>query len=211
MPGISHVASTFQAFLSDLQARRAQTLSELSRLRNGFEGWLKIELYLWLVERHGLLGGDDVGVEYKVWLDQRRGQMDRATKQCDLWVRDAAAHGYFHYIELKVPFANYNQGKLFLSASDDFWYMSRLLAADQSAATGSAILLGAGFDELAWRRAIAEAVDYAGNDPSQVQLEVGTLTLDAAPPLQWAVMTKVYPTRRLSVTPGSEAVSLPVN
>lgn len=91
MPGISHVAHTFLAFLTDLKSRRAPSLSELSRLRNGFEGWLKIELYLWLIERYGLRAGEDVGVEYKVWLDQRRGQMDRATKQCDLWVRDAEA------------------------------------------------------------------------------------------------------------------------
>jgi len=211
MPGISYVAHTFLAFLTDLKSRRAPSLSELSRLRNGFEGWLKIELYLWLIERYGLRAGDDVGVEYKVWLDQRRGQMDRATKQCDLWVRDAEAPGYYHYIELKVPFANYNQGKLFLSASDDFWYMSRLLAGDQSAATGSAILLGAGFDEHAWRRAIDEAVAYAGNDPAQVQLEVNTLTLDAAPPLQWAVMTKLYPSRSVSEVPSAERVPLPVS
>lgn len=211
MPGISHVANTFQAFLTDLKSRRAQTLPELARMRNGFEGWLKIELYLWLIEQYGLLAGEDVGVEYKVWLDQRRGQMDRATKQCDLWVRDAEAHGYYHYIELKVPFANYNQGKLFLSAADDFWYMSRLLASDQSAATGSAILLGAGFDEDAWKLAIHEAVDYAGNDPTQVQLQVGTAQLDAAPPLQWAVMTKIYPTRDLAVSKSVQATLLPVD
>ncbi|WP_313053814.1 hypothetical protein [Pseudomonas lopnurensis] len=210
MPGISHVARTFQMFLADLQTRRAQVLPELSQLRNGFEGWLKIELYLWLIERHGLRAGVDVGVEYKVWLDQRRGQMDRETKQCDLWVRDADAHDYYHYIELKVPFANYNQGKLFLSASDDFWYMSRLLAGDQSASTGNAILLGAGFEEQPWRLAINEAVEYAGNDPAHVQLAVGTLALDTAPPLQWAVMTRVYPTRSASILPTFEAAPLSV-
>ncbi|MDP9940965.1 hypothetical protein [Ectopseudomonas alcaliphila] len=194
MPGIIHVADTFEAFLGDLQTRRAPALHQLSKLRNGFEGWLKIELYLWLTERYGLQPQTDAGVEYKVWLDQRRGQMDREIKQCDLWVRDAAGNGY-HYIELKVPFANNNRGKLFLSASDDFWYMSRLLAANQSAASGSAILVGAGFDEHDWKLAIAEAVAYAGNDPAMVQLRVGVLTLEEAPPLQWAVMTKLYEPR----------------
>ncbi|SUD39228.1 hypothetical protein OEG79_06380 [Pseudomonas sp. Z8(2022)] len=194
MPGIIHVADTFAAFLDDLQTRRAPALYQLSKLRNGFEGWLKIELYLWLTERYQLQPQTDVGVEYKVWLDQRRGQMDRETKQCDLWVRDAAGHGY-HYIELKVPFANNNRGKLFLSASDDFWYMSRLLAVDQSAASGSAILVGAGFDEHDWTRAIDEAVAYAGNDPAMVQLRVGSLKLEEAPTLQWAVMTKRYAPR----------------
>ena len=194
MPGIIHVADTFQAFLNDLQAHRAPALPQLSRLRNGFEGWLKIELYLWLTERFGLQPQTDVGVEYKVWLDQRRGQMDRATKQCDLWVRDATGNGY-HYIELKVPFANNNRGKLLLSASDDFWYMSRLLAADQHAASGSDILVGAGFTEDDWKLAIDEAVAYAGNDPTQVQLNVGALTLEEAPALRWAVMTKLYESR----------------
>lgn len=63
MPGIIHVADTFQAFLNDLQAHRAPALPQLSTLRNGFEGWLKIELYLWLTERFGLQPQTDVGVE----------------------------------------------------------------------------------------------------------------------------------------------------
>ena len=69
MPGIIHVADTFAAFLDDLQTRRAPALYQLSKLRNGFEGWLKIELYLWLTERYQLQPQTDVGVEYKVWLD----------------------------------------------------------------------------------------------------------------------------------------------
>ncbi|MGE8501563.1 MAG: hypothetical protein ACN6P1_04935 [Pseudomonas sp.] len=195
MPGITHVADTFQAFLNDLQDRRTPALNQLSRLRNGFEGWFKIELYLWLAERYGLQPQTDVGVEYKVWLDQRRGQMDRETKQCDLWAHDAESNGY-HYIELKVPFANNNRGKMLLSASDDFWYMSRLLAADQSAASGSVILIGVGFDEQTWKQAIDEAVTYAGNDPACVQLKVGAVLLEDTSPLQWAVMTKLYLPRR---------------
>ncbi len=212
MPGITHVASAFKAFLTDLQARRAVDLPELSRLRNGFEGWLKIELYLWLIERYGLQATADVGLEYKVWLDQRRAQMDRKTKQCDLWVRDAEGRG-FHYIELKVPFANNNQGKLFLSASDDFWYMSRLLAADQSAATGSAILLGVGFAEQDWRVAINEAVAYADNDPAHVQHEMGALPLDNERALLWAVMTKIYPSRQgnPSACSSAGALSVPID
>ena len=96
------------------------------------------------------------------------------------------------FAQLKVPFANNNRGKLFLSASDDFWYMSRLLAADQRVASGSAILVGAGFAEDDWKLAIDEAVAYAGNDPTQVQLNVGALILEEAPALRWAVMTRLY-------------------
>lgn len=196
MPGIHNVTATFKDFLEDLSIRRAADLQRLSQLKNGFEGWLKIELYLWLIAQYELEpDNEDIGVEYKVWLDQRRWQMDRDTKQCDLWVREANGCG-FHYIELKVPFANTNQGKMMLSASDDFWYMSRLLAANQSVSTGSSILLGVGFTDERWRRAIGEAVEYAGNEPDSVQTEVGSLTLEAELPLRWAVMTKTYPQAR---------------
>lgn len=191
-PGIYNVTATFQSFLNDLSIRRAADLQRLSQLKNGFEGWLKIEFYLWLIAQYELEpDNEDIGLEYKVWLDQRRRQMDRDTKQCDLWVREANGRG-FHYIELKVPFANTNQGKMMLSASDDFWYMSRLLASNQSVATGSSILLGVGFTDERWRRAIDEAVEYAGNEPDCVQTEVGCLTLEAELPLRWAVMTKTY-------------------
>jgi len=40
---------------------------------------------------------------------------------------------------------------------------------------------------------------------------VDTLTLDAAPPLQWAVMTKVYPSRSVSVVSSAGAAPLPVS
>jgi len=40
---------------------------------------------------------------------------------------------------------------------------------------------------------------------------VDTLTLDAAPPLQWAVMTKLYPSRSVSEVPSAEIVPLPVS
>lgn len=211
MPGILNVSVTFQHFLKDLSALRAADLNRLSQLNNGFEGWLKIEFYLWLIAQYSLEPANgDIGLEYKVWLDQRRRQMDRETKQCDVWVRDAQGAG-FHYIELKVPFANPNQGKMLLSASDDFWYMSRLLASDQSATTGSSILLGVGFDEGVWHAAIEEAVEYAGNDPDCVQCETGSVAVSSARLLCWAVMTKTYPGGRdaRSVAASAEPAAQP--
>jgi hypothetical protein len=128
MHGIRDVAVEFEAFTLSLSAERQELIESIASLNNGFEGWLKLEFYFWLIKHKKLRTSEldnepDVGMEYKVALDQRHALMDRTTKQCDLWVRDSENAGY-HFIELKVPFANNNKGKMFQSAADDFWYMS---------------------------------------------------------------------------------------
>lgn len=107
MPGVKDIAAEFEAFTHALSTERNELIDYITSLHNGFEGWLKLEFYFWLVKNRKLRAArtdqeHDVGMEYKVALDQRYGEMDRQTKQCDLWVRDQKSDGY-HFIELKAP------------------------------------------------------------------------------------------------------------
>lgn len=114
MPGIDNVGAAFKAFMGSISHERKAIISTLN---NGFEGWLKLEFYTWLIQAYDLdytaahYHDRDAGMEYTIDLDQRFAAIDRTTKQCDLWVRDGETSKY-HYIELKAPFANTNQGKL---------------------------------------------------------------------------------------------------
>ena len=196
MPGISDVATAFSNFMRSWEADRKHLPSSVSALANGFEGWLKFEFYFWLIHACGLRGPDselaDVGVEYKVALDQRWAQMDIATKQCDLWIRDSDEKR-FHFIELKTPFANGNQGKMFNSAAMDYWYMTRLKAQAERVATGSVIILGVNFDKARWEAHLRGIEEYAG------YVEHSSRKSDAIPGiegLRWAVLTMRYPPLR---------------
>lgn len=194
MTGIQDVAAAFGEFMQSWQQERNYLPSAVSALGNGFEGWLKFEFYFWLIRARGLRGPHDgwlgdVGVEYKVALDQRWAQMDIATKQCDLWVRDHDEKR-FHFIELKAPFANNNQGKLFESAAKDYWYMTRLKAQAEKVATGSVIILGVNFDEARWEAHLQGVEEYAG------YVEHSSKAAGVVPGVQglrWAVLTMQYP------------------
>lgn len=194
MAGIDNVATAFRDFMQSWSEERAYLPSSISALANGFEGWLKFEFYFWLIRKHGLRGPHDgwmgdVGVEYKVALDQRWAEMDILTKQCDLWVRDHDEQR-FHFVELKAPFANGNQGKMFESAAKDYWYMTRLKAQAEKAATGSVIIFGVNFDQVRWEHHLQRVEEYAGfvEYSSKVTGEV-----PGVGGLRWAILTMHYP------------------
>lgn len=193
MPGIQNVASAFCEFMQSWEGDRKYLPSSISALANGFEGWLKFEFYFWLIQSRGLRGPDrelaDVGVEYKVALDQRWSLMDIAVKQCDLWIRDQDEKR-FHFIELKAPFANANQGKMFESAAKDYWYMTRLKAQAEKVATGSVIIFGVNFDLARWEKHLHYVEEYAG------YVEHSSKAFGTVPGvdgLRWAVLTMHYP------------------
>lgn len=193
MTGIHNVATAFREFMQSWEHERNYLPSSVSALANGFEGWLKFEFYFWLIRARGLRGPHegwqgDVGVEYKVALDQRWAQMDIVTKQCDLWIRDHDEQR-FHYIELKAPFANANQGKMFESAARDYWYMTRLKAQAEKVATGSVIIFGVNFDQARWERHLGRVEEYAG------YVEHSSKAFGTVPGVQglkWAVLTMHY-------------------
>lgn len=189
MPGIHDVAVEFAAFTNTLSTERQELIESISALNNGFEGWLKFELYFWLIKNRQLRGSEDVGMEYKVALDQRYAVMDRQTKQCDLWVRDGGNQGY-HFVELKAPFANTNQGKMMQSAADDFWYMSRLKGSSENVVSGSAVILGVGFSADSWKLHIDHLVAYSGMPADCITTNYGLLGDSGG--LRWAVVTTWY-------------------
>lgn len=194
MVGIDNVATAFRDFIESWKDDRDYLPSSISVLANGFEGWLKFEFYFWLIRARDLRGPHDgwlgdVGVEYKVALDQRWAEMDILSKQCDLWIRDQDKKR-FHFIELKAPFANANQGKMFESAAKDYWYMTRLKAQAEKVATGSVIIFGVNFDQARWERHLQWVEEYAG------WVEHSSKAFGEVPRvegLRWAVLTMHYP------------------
>ncbi|HWT70108.1 MAG TPA: hypothetical protein VN214_13420 [Pseudomonas sp.] len=209
MPGISNVATAFRDFMQSWEEERDYLPSSIGALANGFEGWLKFEFYFWLIRARDLRGPHDgwmgdVGVEYKVALDQRWADMDIPKKQCDMWVRDHDEQR-FHFIELKAPFANNNQGKMFESAAKDYWYMTRLKAQAEKVATGSVIILGVNFDEARWERHLQQVEEYAG------YVEHSSKDFGVVPGvegLRWAVLTMHYPQVGGFVVPKTETQML---
>lgn len=194
MPGVKDIAAEFEAFTHALSAERSELIDYITSLHNGFEGWLKLEFYFWLIKNRKLRASlsdkeHDVGMEYKVALDQRYGAMDRQTKQCDLWIRDQKTDGY-HFIELKAPFANANQSKMLLSAADDFWYMSRLTEKFERVVTGSTIALGIRFGAEDWAAHIDKVKAYSKVPSKELTVKLGSLGNHAQ--AQWAVLTTRY-------------------
>ncbi|MBN1575366.1 MAG: hypothetical protein JW913_02365 [Chitinispirillaceae bacterium] len=193
MPGIADVATEFGKFARDLSARRPKEVARIETLSNGFEGWLKLEFFFWLVTTRKLepstpkTGERDVGLEYKVRLDQRKA--DRFAKQCDLWIRNQSGSS-FHYVELKAPFAEFNQSKVLISAADDFWYMSRIRASCEEPASGNAIVLGVGFEEESWRQAIEYVIEKARPVDNMEPPRSGVLGSSGR--VRFSVLTKRY-------------------
>lgn len=194
MPGITNVAIEFESFTHTLSTERQELIDSIASLNNGFEGWLKLEFYFWLIKNRNLRAScsddeHDIGMEYKVSLDQRYGTMDRQTKQCDLWIRDHAQDGY-HFIELKAPFANNNQGKVMQSAADDFWYMSRLKARDEKVVSGSSIILGIDFSQEKWNQHIDKLFSYSRIPAEKISTSSGTVEKNGR--IRWAALTTWY-------------------
>ena len=194
MPGVKDIAAEFEAFTLALSAERSELIDYITSLHNGFEGWLKLEFYFWLIKNRKLRASlsdkeHDIGMEYKISLVQRYGAMDRQTKQCDLWVRDHKTNGY-HFIELKAPFANTNRNKVLQSAADDFWYMSRLTEKFESVVTGSTIALGIRFGAEEWAAHIDKVKAYSKVPSKVLTVQLGSLGNHTQ--AQWAVLTTRY-------------------
>jgi len=196
MPGIKDVAVEFAAFVDDLCTERADLIDSIAALNNGFEGWLKLEFYFWLIKNRKLRAAiddgsndRDVGMEYKVALDQRHAAMDRKTKQCDLWVRNHDENG-FHFIELKAPFFNGNRGKMIRSAADDLWYMSRLTGAHEQVVTGSTIAVGIRFTGEQWAAQVESVRAYSETTSKPVSVKIGSLGKHQR--AHWAALTVQY-------------------
>lgn len=189
MPAVDQVATAFAEFARWLADNRTLAVATIAIVPNGFEGWLKFEFLMWLREHQhlaieGLTG--DAGLEYKVSLDPASDDTGDVWKQCDLWVR--ATRGGFHYVELKAPFANKNSGKMLASAGYDFWYMSRLRATEEEAASGSAIVVGVGFDDDRWEASRARVRRAAGISSRVKPVRTGTI----GDGIRFDVWTKTY-------------------
>ena len=194
MPGIASVAEAFEEFVDERLARPEQVarVKRIAEAGHGFEGWLKFEFYVWLIEKHQLAPGPkrDVGMEYSAAIDHRRFKGDIVSKRCDLWVRDAdSKREGFHYIELKAPFFEWNRGKVLDSAGKDFGFMSKLCAGWERAVTGSAIVFGVGFNDEKWveaREIIRRSAGVEAGEPP-----TGEGVIDQA--IRWDVWTTSYP------------------
>lgn len=190
LPILPGPAEAFERFLGVLSQRQGGYLHELARVPSAFEGWLKLELYLWLAQHHGLDPRTEIALDREVWLDGR--QTGRHARRCDLRLADAAGRGY-HYLSLRVSSASQFNGRAFLAAFDDFRSMSRLAPGDPSTVTGSSILLGTGFDEQSWQAVVREALEHADNPSAEVSQRLGRLAPEREPALSWAVLTRIYP------------------
>lgn len=198
MPGISDVGIEFERFAKSLGHRRKDLFSRIGSLRNGFEGWVKLEFFFWLVGEYGLRiptpeqdwneNSADIGLEYKVRLDQRWN--DREVKHCDLWIRDDQQKPGFHYVELKAPFANANMNKMLTSAASDFWCMSRIRKSYEQAVSGNAIVLGVGFNDDTWVQGI-DRVRTESGVPEEMQ-ESRSGVLDDKGQVRFSVLTRRY-------------------
>lgn len=139
MPQIALYDDVIQPFL--MQLGRCPRYCLLATAQNGFEGWLKWELLEHCTRR--LLRVDAVhhhalGVESREPL--RGGGSGRPkSKLVDFWIASELGKdsppGY-HYLELKVIFANRNWGKMARSAGKDLNHLSRLSAKSKAKTCG---------------------------------------------------------------------------
>lgn len=193
MAFVDDIADEFELFSNWLAENRREAIREIENLRNGFEGWIKLEFYFWLttIRKARLEADKDVGLEYNVQLDQRFRQMDKAQKRCDLWVRASGSVVRYHYVELKVPFYNQNSKKVLSSAANDVWYMARLKRAKEQVASGSAIILGVGFEEEVWREAMSYLKEHYGDALRESQKRKEG-TIGSSNKIRWRVISQLY-------------------
>jgi hypothetical protein len=181
--GVKDVVEEFEAFAGSLEESK---VAELGLLANGFEGWLKVEWYISMKKKFSLAPGREIGLEYSVALDRRRSGMDIHSKRCDLWVRSADPAETYHYVELKAPFDNQNSTKMLDSAGYDAWYLSRMRRGEQ-AATGTAIVLGVGYEDLRWAEAVERVRSAAG-----FATEYAVQSHRIGPSVRWCAFTHDY-------------------
>lgn len=184
--GVTSVADAFAEFTSDLARDKPEAVAAIAEARNGFEGWLKVEFYAWLRRRYDL-GTSDVGMEYLL----HKGSSTNTEKRCDLWVRGPTV-GSWHFIELKVPFANTNRGKMLRFGGTDLWHMMNIDGVAEGAASGNAILVGVDFDEREWKRSRAIVLQAAGVAVDRVPSRTGVI----GTALRWDVWSHDYGTGR---------------
>lgn len=174
-PHVSNIPEAFEAFARELEKRK-RDVALIAEARNGFEGWLKAEWYRWLRERHEL-SLDDIGMEYRL----NKGARGHYEKRCDPWIR-ASDDDRWHFVELKVPFANGNKGKMLRFGGDDLWHMMNIAAEREGAASGGAILVGVHFTGDEWvdgRRLVRRAAGLdADAEPERHGVICGTLHRD---------------------------------
>jgi len=195
--GVDSVVAEFRRFASWLNTTRPEELRRIASLANGFEGWIKLEFFFWLTSYRkprlsadvGAPGGADVGLEYKVSLNPSFNGTPKV-KQCDIWVRSKIQPSLFHYIELKAPFLNKNTGKLLDSSARDFLCMSQIRHSYEQALSGSAIILGVGFDDVNWQKGLSRVRAYPGVPEELVLADEGPLDNDGR--IRWCVLTKTY-------------------
>lgn len=151
-------------FIRHLQENKNK-VEHLASLWHGFEGWLKGELVLMLMEENGLQRTpwndkdepNSVGVEYKALLDPEllKGNDSAAkhrknwSKQVDVWASSKlGANAPEHYIELKNVLCGLNEGKQIESFLEDLDTL-RLIKHDEDQNQHPdevvAILFGIGF------------------------------------------------------------------
>lgn len=116
-----------------------------------FEGWLRGELIIWLLNS-GALTAKDLGVEYAARLKGK----GRQQKRVDLWVK-AKGTGW-HYIELKIVFKNANMKKQLAGWQDDFNALAALAQSENAAGVAS-FAIGVGFSHSEWKQQAAEGRD----------------------------------------------------
>ena len=139
-----------ETFAARLQ-RKADDVACIASFWNSFEGWLKWELALELCQhRERRPWSDDaaeatyrtIGVECKV--DVVSHDLRTARKQVDLWVCSMNENSW-HYIELKVAFANSNRDKQMRSLESDLLILESII--DPSADGRVALLIAVGFSD----------------------------------------------------------------
>jgi hypothetical protein len=139
---IAKPAEMFAEFMAD-EAWWSGRREHVHQLANGFEKWLATDWLLWMKARG--LARSGAGIEYKTAL-AANGSLDRDQKQIDLWWSAGVdpENGPWDYVELKVVFANRNQGKLFTAAGWDLDAVSRIDRSEKPRA-GALVVVGVGF------------------------------------------------------------------
>lgn len=148
------------------QGHKNHELTKIASLWNGFEGWLKTDLALMLMESHSRVSWSErgewgtVGVEFKARLEPSKSPpFEPGRKQVDLWFCSKLTQKpltyYDIFVELKIAFNNYNAKKQIQGWVHDIECLARIdrdqrregIDENWVADGGIAILFGVGFTE----------------------------------------------------------------
>jgi hypothetical protein len=179
---ISNLAESFEAFMAWLSANRAEELAALEHTVNGFEHWLRLEFWVWLLGEG--IPQDEVGLEYRAELDEKGASLrPDKQKRIDLWVRAQSNKERYHYVEFKVVFPNANAGKMFRQAASDLWYL-RHLDKSQLVASVSVVVIGRSVGDFVWERG-RKAIVKGAELPAEAQ----PTRSDSTNAIRWDVWT----------------------